>query len=155
MQQPQLPPMRPGLGGKQLRGVEWYQPLHPPPKKCLFFQLPPGRHQHYLSLAWEEADGANHLLGDPDTGCFFFRCISQLRCGTDGESTDRAPALAPGASEAHEADGTKQHGGRQVPGSSGEAGRRVKALSSPPCPAGAAMLYGAHPEMDGPGLSVT
>lgn len=44
---------------------------HTPPKKCRCLQLPPGQHQHYLSLAWEEADGANHLLGDPDTGCFF------------------------------------------------------------------------------------
>lgn len=106
-------------------------PTHQTPQKSIFcFQLPPGQHQHYLSLAREKPDGANRLLRDPDTGCyFFFCCVSQLRCGTDGDLWPEGLRT----SGEHTADGTKWHQGRKACGSLDLAGRGVKADSSAPC----------------------
>lgn len=72
-------------------------------------------------------------------GGFFFRLISQLRCGTDGEAAACAAALAPGALEAPETDGTKPHWGRNALGVAalaGGEGRSPPAHHPPMAPLG-------------------
>lgn len=64
---------------------------------CFCSQLPPGLQSHDLSLSGKrQAECINSSETQALDG-FFFRCISHLRCGTDGESAACASTLAPGA----------------------------------------------------------
>lgn len=109
--------------------------ISPPLQPCFCSQLPPGLQSHDLSLSGKKQAECINSSETQALGGFFFRCISQLRCGTDGESAACAPTPAPGAPRVSDRWDKTLAGLKHVWHHSCGWGRGVKPFSTSPSPA--------------------